>query len=47
MLFKFAIKDFQEDREFRQISKATMTKYMGCLKEFHAYCLGKTYIMIN
>ena len=46
MLLKFAIKEFQEDREFRQIAKATLTNYMGCLKEFHAYCLEKEIIDI-
>lgn len=39
LLLKYAIKDFQEDREFNQISKATMINYMGTLKEFHQYCL--------
>ncbi len=41
MLLKFAIKDFKEDREFKQIAKATLTNYMGCLKEFHHYCIEK------
>lgn len=45
MLLKFAIKEFQEDREFRQISKATLTNYMGCLKEFHTYCLEEKEII--
>lgn len=39
LLLKYAVKEFQEDREFKQIAKATMTNYMGCLKEFHQYCL--------
>ncbi|MEQ8175269.1 MAG: phage integrase N-terminal SAM-like domain-containing protein, partial [Syntrophomonadaceae bacterium] len=44
MLLKYAIKDFQEDREFNQVSKATMTNYMGTLKEFHQYCLYHEFI---
>lgn len=41
MLLKFAIQQFKEDREFKQIAKATMTNYMGCLKEFHHYCVER------
>lgn len=40
MLLKFAIKDFKDDRVFRQISKSTLTNYMGCLHEFHDYCIA-------
>jgi integrase/recombinase XerD len=47
LLLKFAIKEFQEDREFRQISNATLTNYMGCLKEFHTYCLEKEIIEVT
>ena len=39
MLLKFAIQDFKEEREFKQISKATLTNYMNCLREFHNYCV--------
>lgn len=39
LLIRYAIQDFKEDREFKQISKATLTNYMGCLQEFHKYCI--------
>lgn len=39
MLLKYAIKDFEEDREFKQISKATLTNYNNCLKEFRRFCV--------
>ncbi len=44
---ELAIKDFQEDREFRQISKNTLTNYMGCIREFEVYCSGKQINMIE
>lgn len=40
MLLKFAIKDFFDDREFKQISKATMRSYVTVLDEFHKYCIS-------
>jgi len=35
LLLKFEVQDFREYREFKQISKANMTHYLGCLREFH------------
>lgn len=39
LLLKFAIKDFLDEREFRQVSKKTLTNYQVLLKDFHSYCI--------
>jgi integrase/recombinase XerD len=39
LLIKFAIKDFLDEREFRQVSKNTLTNYQVLLKDFHTYCI--------
>jgi len=39
MLLKFAIKDFMQDREYKNLSKASITGYKFTLNEFHAYCV--------
>lgn len=41
MLLKFSISDFIEDRQFKNLSPATIKNYSGCLKEFHIHCVGK------
>lgn len=39
MLLKFAIKDFMDDRAFRNVSRKSLENYEGTLNEFHAYCV--------
>lgn len=39
MLLKFAIKDFVDDRTFRNISRKSLANYEGILNEFRAYCV--------
>lgn len=41
MLLKFAIKDFQDDREFKNLSPVTIDGYLRTLKEFHAFCVER------
>lgn len=38
MLFKFAIKDFRDDREYKNLSPRTIENYLSNLEEFHEYC---------
>jgi len=38
LLLKFAIKDFMDDREFKNLSKATLSQYDLTLKKFEEYC---------
>lgn len=40
MLLKFAVKDFLDDREFKNLSTATLSGYKFTLNEFHAYCVA-------
>jgi integrase/recombinase XerD len=39
VLLKFAIKDFLDDREFKNLSKVTLAGYKLTLNEFHDYCV--------
>ena len=39
LLLKFAIKDFIEDREFKNMAKETIRGYHLTLNEFHNYCI--------
>ena len=38
LLLKFAIKDFRDDREFKNLSPKTVESYFATLYEFQAYC---------
>jgi len=44
VLLKFAIKDFKEDREFKNLSPKTIESYMSALNEFQEFC-GKQEIV--
>jgi integrase/recombinase XerD len=44
VLLKFAIKDFKEDREFKNLSPKTIETYMSSLNEFQEFC-GKQEIV--
>lgn len=41
MLLKFAIKDFIEDREFKNLSKVTIDGYHRTIQEFHDFCVQR------
>lgn len=38
LLLKFAIQDFLEDREFKNLAKSTIKGYELCFKKFEEYC---------
>ncbi|WP_052737640.1 phage integrase SAM-like domain-containing protein [Bacillus sp. SA1-12] len=38
MLLKFAIQDFLDDREFKNLSPATVFNYKESLKQFQTFC---------
>lgn len=41
MLLKFAIQDFKDDRDFKNLSKQTIKTYQIILGEFQQYCANK------
>lgn len=47
MLLKFAIQDFKEDREFKNVSEHTLNAYMFTLSDFHAYCANNEVINVD
>lgn len=47
MLLKFAIKEFLDEREFRQVSPKTITNYKFFLGDFHSYCTNNEIIDIS
>lgn len=47
MLIKFAIKDFQEDREYKNLSQRTIESYLSTLKEFQNYCAELNIINVS
>ncbi len=47
MMLKFAIKDFLDEREFRQVSPKTLVNYQVLLKDFHFYCVDHETINIE
>ena len=47
MLLKFALKDFQDDREFKNLSEITIGAYMLTLHEFQSFCSERQVIDIS
>lgn len=47
MLLKFAIQDFKEDREFKNLSEQTIKTYMFQLNEFQAFCSDKEILNVE
>ena len=47
MLLKFAIQDFKEDREFKNLSEQTLKTYMIQLNEFQAFCTEREIINVE
>lgn len=47
MLIKFAIKDFIDDREFKNISPVTIGRYTGALNEVQSYFAEQEIINVN
>lgn len=47
MLLKFAIQDFKDDREFKNLSEQTIKTYMFHLKEFQSFCVEKEILNVE
>ncbi|MDG4849578.1 tyrosine-type recombinase/integrase [Peribacillus frigoritolerans] len=47
MLLKFAIQDFKDDREFKNLSEQTIKNYMILLNEFQAFCVEKEILNVE
>lgn len=47
MLLKFAIKDFKDDREFKNLSLRTIESYLSVLKEFHEFCTEREIVNVE
>ena len=47
MLLKFAIKDFKDDREYKNLSAKTITSYLYTLNEFQEWCAKQEMIDVN
>lgn len=47
MLLKFAIQDFKEVREFKNLSEQTIKTYMIQLNEFQALCSEKEILNVE
>ncbi|WP_337039346.1 phage integrase SAM-like domain-containing protein [Paenibacillus illinoisensis] len=46
-MLKFAVKDFMEDRELKNISTYTVDRYTRTLSEFHDFCLKDELINVE
>lgn len=47
MLLKFAVQDFKDDREFKNLSDQTIKTYMIQLKHFQAFCAEKEVLNVE
>lgn len=47
MLLKFALNEFQNDREYRNLSPRTVSSYMAALQEFHEFCVSHEVINLE
>ncbi|MNO45823.1 site-specific tyrosine recombinase XerC [compost metagenome] len=47
MLLKFALNEFQNDREYRNLSPRTISSYMAALEEFHEFCISHEVINLE
>ncbi|GIP51814.1 tyrosine-type recombinase/integrase [Paenibacillus vini] len=47
MLLKFALNEFQNDREYRNLSPRTISSYMASLEEFHEFCVSHEVINLE
>ncbi|TYR79468.1 hypothetical protein FZC66_15335 [Priestia megaterium] len=47
MLLKFAIQDFKDDREFKNLSEQTIRNYMIQLNEFQEFCTSKDILNVE
>ncbi|KRE10124.1 integrase [Bacillus sp. Root239] len=47
MLLKFAIQDFKDDREFKNLSKQTIKNYLIQLGEFQDFCIKKEILNVE
>lgn len=46
-MLKFAVKDFMEDRELKNISTYTVDRFTRTLSEFHDFCLKDELINVE
>ncbi len=47
LLFKFAIQDYKDEKEFLNLSPKTVESYMITLKEFHMFCVEKEILDVS
>ncbi|MBO8162068.1 MAG: tyrosine-type recombinase/integrase [Thermosipho sp. (in: Bacteria)] len=47
MLLKFAIREFQSDREFKNLSPVTIEGYLRVLNEFHEFCINQEIVDVS
>ncbi|MFD1357348.1 tyrosine-type recombinase/integrase [Fictibacillus halophilus] len=47
MLIKFAVQDFYEDREFKNLSPKTITAYKDILSQFFGFCLEQEVLNVQ
>lgn len=47
MLFKFALQEFKDEKEFQNLSERTIEAYMITLKEFHEYCIERDIVDVD
>lgn len=45
MIIKYAIKEFIDDRKFKQLSSKTLSNYSNLLDEFYIYCIEQKEIV--
>jgi integrase/recombinase XerD len=46
LLLKFAIQDFKDDREYKNLSSNTIGSYLLTLKEFQSYCVEQEIVSV-
>nr|WP_315971400.1 phage integrase N-terminal SAM-like domain-containing protein [Paenibacillus sp. N3.4] len=46
-MLKFAIQEFKEDREYKNLSPRTIESYLMTLKEFQTYCVKQEIISVE
>jgi integrase/recombinase XerD len=47
MLMKFAVKDFRDDREYKNLSPKSISSYLLTLEEFQKFCFQQEIIDVN
>jgi integrase/recombinase XerD len=47
LLLKFAIQEFKDDREYKNLSPRTIASYLMTLKEFQSYCAEQEIVSVE